>query len=261
MKLQPYLQTSGQGPNLALLHGWGMHGGIWETILPQLEKFFTVHNIDLPGFGRSPVHNGNYDLDYVVESIDQIMTDDCYLMGWSLGGLIATELANRSSQKIKKLVTVASSPCFVATEEMPYGMSREALDTFIDRLNEDFKGTLINFLAIQTMGSPTQQSDLEALKQTVFLHGLPAEKALTGGLRILQSVNLLSTLSRLPMPVLRIYGETDTLVPIKSVDKISEAASNSQSIIFKQSGHAPFLSESEDFIKQLVNFLISDDNA
>jgi len=258
MKLKPYVQISGQGPNLALLHGWGMHGGIWETILPQLENYFTIYNIDLPGFGRSTVHNGDYNLDYVVESIDEILPDSCYLMGWSLGGLVATQLANQSGKKINKLVTVASSPCFVATDEMPHGMSREVLNTFIEHLNEDFKGTLINFLSIQTMGSPTQKQDLQELKQTVFLHGTPSERALTGGLKILQSVNLLDTLSQLPMPVLRIYGKLDTLVPIKSVDKISESAVNSQSIIFNKSGHAPFLSESDEFIKQLVSFLLSE---
>jgi len=260
MKLKPYVQISGQGSNLVLLHGWGMHGGIWETILPQLEKCFTVYNVDLPGFGRSPVHNGEYNLDYLVNSVEHILPESCYLMGWSLGGLVATALAKQASTKVKKLVTVASSPCFVASDGWQHGMSREVLETFIALLSEDFEGTLIKFLSVQTMGSPTQKQDIEELKETVFLHGLPAKKALSGGLKILQDVNLLNTLSKLSIAVMRMYGKLDTLVPIKSVEKISELAVNSQSFIFNKSGHAPFLSESDEFIERLVEFLQYDSN-
>ena len=51
MLLEPYVSITGSGPALVLLHGWGLHGGIWQTLLPQLEKHYTVHNVDLPGFG------------------------------------------------------------------------------------------------------------------------------------------------------------------------------------------------------------------
>jgi pimeloyl-[acyl-carrier protein] methyl ester esterase len=264
MKLQPFVQVSGSGPNLVLLHGWGLHGGIWQTILPLLEMNFTVHNVDLPGFGHSPIHNGEYDLDYLVESVQSVLPEKCYLMGWSLGGVIATALAlkdsetlneNTASCKIDKLITVASNPCFVARHDWPFGMKQTVLESFIHYLAEDFKGTLIKFLAIQTMGSPTQKEDVAQLKETVFMHGLPAEKALKGGLQILRDVNLLPKLKNLKIPFLRIYGKLDTLVPVKSVEPVSNVVTNSESIIFTKSGHSPFLSESELFVKTLVNFL------
>jgi len=256
MSLNPYVEISGSGPNLVLLHGWGLHGGIWQTVLPLLEQHFTVHNIDLPGFGRSAVYNGDYDLSYLVDSVNQVLPQQCYLMGWSLGGLVATAVAKKHPNKVKKLITVASSPRFIAAEDWPYGMDPLVLKSFMEYLSDDFEGTLIKFLSIQTMGSKTQKQDVAQLKNTVFIHGLPAKKALTGGLQILQDTNLLEDLANLSTPLLRIYGKLDTLVPVKSAKLVSDIVPESASMIFNQSGHAPFLSESENFTNTVAEFLL-----
>ncbi|MBV1908297.1 MAG: pimeloyl-ACP methyl ester esterase BioH [Kangiellaceae bacterium] len=254
-----HVAVTGQGPNLVLLHGWGLHSGIWKTLLPLLESHFTVHNIDVPGFGRSkPLSITSaeyYRLDYLVDTIGEVMPERSYLMGWSLGGVIATAIARQFESKVEKLVTVASSPRFVANEEWPYAMKQEVLESFIGYLSKDFKGTLNRFLSIQTMGSPTQKQDLAELKETVFKHGLPDEKALEGGLNILNEVDLLDQLAKLSMPLLRVYGKLDTLVPAKSIKQIAEYAPNSESLIFNKSGHAPFLSQTNEFADKVIRFL------
>ena len=244
-------------PNLALIHGWGLHGGIWQTIIPQLAKHFNVYNIDLPGFGQSPVYNGSYSLAYLVESVISILPEKCILLGWSMGGLVATAVAEQYPEKVEKLITVASSPCFLATESNPKGMNKEVLETFINYLAEDFRGTLIKFLSIQTMGSSTQKEDIQRLKETVFLHGTPAEKALAGGLELLKNVDLSETLIDLEMPLLRIYGKLDTLVPVKSIEAIDQLAPKSQKQLFLKSGHSPFLSQSSEFVESIIAFMES----
>lgn len=257
---KPYVQITGKGPNLVLLHGWGLHGGIWQTVLPKLEQQFTVYNVDLPGFGKSKFKDEDcqpdYDINYLVEAVAQVLPDRFYLMGWSLGGVVATALAIQFANKIEKLITVASSPCFVANENWPYGMDKQVLESFIGFLADDFKATLNRFLMIQTMGSVTQKQDVAQLKETVFMYGLPSEKALSGGLQILHDVDLLNTLKELSMPMLRIYGKLDTLVPIKSAKLVTDYIPKSQQIVFKKSGHAPFLSESDLFIKCVKEFLL-----
>lgn len=259
MRQKPHVQITGKGPNLVLLHGWGLHGGIWQTILPRLEQNFTVHNVDLPGFGKSKFKNedceSRYDISYLIEAVTQILPERCYLMGWSLGGVVATALARNLGGKIEKLITVSSSPCFVANESWSYGMDKQTLESFIGYLSEDFKATLNRFLMIQTMGSPTQKQDVAQLKETVFRYGLPSEKALSGGLQILHDVDLRQTIQKLSMPLLRIYGKLDTLVPVKSANLATELVPNSPVRIFKKSGHAPFLSESDEFVESVVDFL------
>lgn len=258
MILKPYVKITGSGPALVLLHGWGLHGGIWETVLEALEKNFMVHNVDMPGFGHSPVHNGDYTLDYLVDSIESILPEKCFLLGWSLGGLVATALSLKCPDRIEKLITVASNPSFVADENWPYGMQAKVLESFIDFLQEDYEGTLIKFLSLQTMGSVTQKEDIKRLKETVFIHGKPSKKALKGGLQILHDINLVARLHELSMPVLRIYGRLDSLVPAKVAADVDGHIPNSQAIIYRRAAHAPFLSASDEFIKDVCSFLDSE---
>ncbi|MCW8876179.1 MAG: pimeloyl-ACP methyl ester esterase BioH [Kangiellaceae bacterium] len=258
MKLLPFVKQSGSGPALVLLHGWGLHGGIWETVLPQLEKSFTVYNVDLPGFGYSPVHNGDYTLDYLVESVEAILPEECYLLGWSLGGLVATALTLKCPDKINKLITVASNPSFVANESW-HGMQAQLLESFMQYLEEDYEGTLIRFLGIQTMGSATQKDDVRRLKETVFIHGQPSKKALKGGLEILHDINLVDRLVELKLPILRMYGRLDSLVPSKVAADVENHIPNSKAIIYRKSAHAPFLSNTEVFVRDVQAFLLGED--
>ncbi|MGL5361217.1 MAG: alpha/beta fold hydrolase, partial [Shewanella sp.] len=48
-----YIETHGQGPDLVLLHGWGVNGGLFSGVLDALSEY-RVHVVDLPGFGLSP---------------------------------------------------------------------------------------------------------------------------------------------------------------------------------------------------------------
>ncbi|MET1256911.1 pimeloyl-ACP methyl ester esterase BioH [Aliikangiella maris] len=256
MKLKPYVEVTGNGPALVLIHGWGLHGGIWETVVASFANNFTVYNLDLPGFGRSPVHNADYTLDYLVAAVASVVPDDAYVLGWSLGGLVATSLALTQPQKVKKLITVASNPAFVADENWQYAMQAQILQSFIDYLQDDYQGTLIRFLGIQTMGSATQKEDIKRLKETVFLHGQPSAKALKGGLKILQSINLVKQLPQLSQPLLRLYGRLDSLVPVKVAAQIDELLPASQSIIYRKSAHAPFLSANDEFIEDVTSFLL-----
>lgn len=261
--LKPFYQVSGQGPALVLLHGWGLHGGIWETILPKLNQTFTIYTIDLPGFGRSPIANCDYDLDYLVDAIHCVVpkSEPFYLLGWSLGGLVAKAFALKYPNKVKKLVSVASSPCFVSNDDWQYAMPIDILESFISYLEEDYEATLIRFLAIQTMGSETQKEDMKLLKETVFIHGQPAPKALVGGLKVLHEVNLLPKLEQLTMPLLRVYGRLDSLVPVKVAHELDVLLPKSHSIIYKKAAHAPFLSVSNDFCRDITQFLVNDNTA
>lgn len=254
MNLQPYVFKSGSGPNLVLIHGWGLHGGIWETVLPQLEAHFTVYNIDLPGFGRSPVHNGDYSLDYLVETVSEVIPEQSLVIGWSLGGLIATGIALDKPHKVKRLITVASNPSFVATKDWKHGMQADVLESFIDYLEEDYETTLIRFLGIQTMGSATQKEDIKKLKVAVFMHGQPSKKALRGGLEILHDMNLVGRLGELKQPLLRMYGRLDSLVPAKVAQDITKHLPDSETIIYRKAAHAPFLSAADDFVADVKSF-------
>jgi len=223
--------------------------------LDTLSQHFCIINIDLPGFGRSPIPNDDYSMELLAEQVLSIAPEKAHYLGWSLGGLLASYLAVHHSHRVDKLVTVASNPHFLVRDDWPYAMSEKVMENFVTLLEEDYESTLIRFLAIQTMGSETQKQDIQRLKETVFLHGQPAKKALRGGLTILRDIDLREALANIKHPTLRIYGRLDGLVPVKAADKVAELLPNSEQVVFRKASHAPFLSHAEEFNDVVIRFL------
>ena len=48
-----FVEQLGHGPDLTLLHGWGLNGAVWDGIRDELAAHFTLHLVDLPGHGYS----------------------------------------------------------------------------------------------------------------------------------------------------------------------------------------------------------------
>ncbi|STI79471.1 carboxylesterase (biotin synthesis protein BioH) [Escherichia coli] len=178
-------QTKGQGNvHLVLLHGWGLNAEVWRCIDEELSSHFTLHLVDLPGFGRSRGF-GALSLADMAEAVLQQAPDKAIWLGWSLGGLVASQIVLTHPERVQALVTVASSPCFSARDEWP-GIKPDVLAGFQQQLSDDFQRTVERFLALQTMGTETARQDARALKKTVLALPMPEVDVLNGGLEILK---------------------------------------------------------------------------
>ena len=177
--------------------------------------------------------------------------DKAIWLGWSLGGLVASQIALTHPERVQALVTVASSPCFSARDEWP-GIKPDVLAGFQQQLSDDFQRTVERFLALQTMGTETARQDARALKKTVLALPMPEVDVLNGGLEILKTVDLRLPLQNVSMPFLRLYGYLDGLVPRKVVPMLDKLWPHSESYIFAKAAHAPFISHPDEFCHLLV---------
>lgn len=241
-------------PELLMIHGWGMHSLVWDPVMPALLKRFQVTVIDLPGLGRSPMPGGEYDLDYLVQHVMSVAPANAVWCGWSLGGIVAMKAALEYPERVAALITVASSPCFVAREDWPVAMSPDVLEAFQTLLLEDAEGTLIRFLSLQCKGSETQKADIRQLRELLFFHGLPARKALREGLNILRDTDFRQSLSMLKCPTLHVYGEHDHLVPVGVSAAMRELQPDAEVAVIKGVSHIPFLSAAELFMSACNDF-------
>ena len=88
-------QTIGEGDcHLVLLHGWGLNAQVWDCITPQLASHFTLHLVDLPGYGRSGGF-GAMSLEAMAQRVLEQAPPQAVWLGWSLGGLVASQVAQR----------------------------------------------------------------------------------------------------------------------------------------------------------------------
>ena len=248
-----YWHTCGEGNiDLVLLHGWGLNAEVWQSIVPRLSPHFRLHLIDLPGYGRSQ-QAGARSLAQMAQQLLPHLPPRALLLGWSLGGLVATELALRAPQQIAGLISVASSPCFTASENWP-GIKPDTLETFRAQLNSDFQRTVERFLALQTLGTDSARQDARRLKEVVLAQPMPPVEVLDGGLAILRDVDLRDRLSQLALPFLRLYGALDGLVPRRIAAQLDDALPASSSIIMEKAAHAPFISHPDAFCQHILDF-------
>ncbi|MGL4933117.1 MAG: pimeloyl-ACP methyl ester esterase BioH [Aeromonas sp.] len=249
------VERFGQGPDLVLLHGWGMNGAVWHGIAQPLAARYRVHLVDLPGFGNSPLADEvDYSLPWLAEQVAAILPDKCHLLGWSLGGLVASQLALTHPERLRALITVASSPCFMARDEWP-GIAPKVLTGFNQMLAGDFHQTIERFLAIQAMGSEHARDDIRQLRHWLAERPAPQFAALDAGLRLLAESDLREPLRGVALPWLRIYGRLDSLVPNAVIPLLDAHYPASQRVTLSKASHAPFISHPEQFIDIVSAFI------
>jgi len=253
-----HLESSGSAdhPLLVLLHGWGSHSGVWESVTADLEKHFHLHKIDLPGHGYSRCQPAEpSDFASTVEAVAAVILMQVsphrkiMLCGWSLGGQVALAVASRWPSRVQGLLLVAATPCFVGRADWPQGMDVAVLQQFSADLNLNYAKTLQRFLALQMRGSEAGDALLMLLRKELFARGEPSPAALQAGLRMLMENDLRATCRKITQPVWLLHGETDTIAAPAAAIWMQQNIPRAELSLLPGCGHAPFLSHPQAFIE------------
>lgn len=268
-----HVESYGSGAALLLIHGWGMHGGIWGSIVPQMAQYFRVHCVDLPGHGYSkgkreegrekgqnpvppfPLPPSPFSLNSIVDQLSAQFSGPLTLCGWSLGGLVALRWAQLAPQQVQRLVLVSSTPCFVERDDWLFGMAQETLQQFAAELERDHATTLRRFLALQVRGSEQERELLSMLRECLFSRGEPDMAALRGGLEILRDADFRGELASIRQPVLVIAGKRDKLTPPEAGLYMAQALPNARAVEIAGAAHTPFLSHPQIFLQHINGFM------
>lgn len=257
------VSETGSGAPLILLHGWGLHSGVWKSSLPILEKHFQCYAVDMLGHGESTLEDGqSFNLNEMREELHQLIkkidSNKIVLLGWSLGGLVAMDYLNHHSdseaKKIEKLILVTSNASFCKKDDWPYAMDETVLNDFAEQLELDYKKTVDKFMALQMFGAEDYKQSLKLLKKSMRSRSMPSIETLRQGLQILKTVDLRYTLKNIRQPILLISGEHDRLMPHQAANDMQQLINKSEHIMIKGAGHAPFISHPQDFIQAVHNF-------
>ena len=249
-----FVDVCGRGPNLTLLHGWGLNGAVWNGVRDALALRYTLHIIDLPGHGQSqgaPVTT----LAALVDAVAHAMPERSHLMGWSLGGHTALTLAARYPARVDRLVTICCTPRFIATADWPQGKKAEVLAAFASRLSTSYSATIRNFLALQALNQPEMRSVIKMLYEAVEAHGAPAVDSLAAALEILKVSDIRALIPTIAQPTLVVQGDHDALTSVATAEWLAAALPNSTYCLIEHAAHAPFLSHRAAFVDHLFSFL------
>jgi pimeloyl-[acyl-carrier protein] methyl ester esterase len=256
MNTKLFIKHSGniEKPPIILLHGWGFQHHIWDDFVSFLIEDFSVFQIDLFGYGQSPMLEP-YSLENIAKHLVEQLPENALWVGWSLGGLIAQFTAFNYPNKIKGLFLIGSSPCFVQKENWQYAMAEATLDKFAFQLEKDWAGTLQRFLALQLQGDDQAKFWLKKLRFQLQNSPAPHPLALNAGLQLLKSADLRNLCEKsIPCPTFLCFGRRDALVPASLSDAWCGLNPALQSVIIEGAAHTPFLSHAPDVLTALRRF-------
>ena len=237
---------------VVLLHGWGMHSGVWSATADGLGE--RALPVDMPGYGgRAAI--SPYDLPHLAEVIAADLPPVFDLCGWSLGGQVALTLAQLMPERVRRLVLVGVNPCFTLRPDWSYGIAADVLIQFGNDLALHYESTLKRFLALQVRGDDAARAVLARLRSLLFARGQPDNVVLQAGLSILLQADLRATARQVATPTLIMHGNQDQLAPVAAAEWLANAMQDAQLQVIHSAAHAPFLSHRNDFEIAVRNFL------
>lgn len=236
----PFLQTgetrlhyedAGAGPALLLLHGWGTSGRVWQSCLPGLVRDHRVVTLDWRGCGRSdhPAEGNTIaritaDLVHVVETLEITPT----VVGSSIGGIFATELALARPDLVERVVAVDSPG---------YWPSAGMLDKVLDlrqRLVDDRVGTLEgwvpNWFAPGTARGLADWTVRQLLDSGVYIDELFTECT---------TYDPRPRLADLEPPITYLHGELDAEIPLEVPRSCAARTPGARVHVLAGCGHVP----------------------
>lgn len=240
-------------PALTLLHGWGLHGGVWDALRAALPEQ-AMHTPDLPGYYGTPTVTP-YNAEHLADAIAPSLADAGPLLGWSMGGMVALALAARHPHKVKALVLVATTPSYVNRAGWDKGLTPELLQGFADGVQNDYRATLLRFLSLQARGGDAAREVIGRLRDSVFARGEPDAKTLADGLELLRTVDLREQVRQVQAPTLVVHGGYDGLCLPAAAEWLANALPDARLALQPKAAHAPFLSHPEWFAEELKGFL------
>jgi len=236
---------------LVLLHGWGMDSQIWQSLPQQLSQFADVITVDLPGFGQSPPL-ADYDKQSLYQWLAAVLPERCYLMGLSLGGMLACGFAAGYPDRIQGLVTVSSNSCFVASATYAAAMDSQQFESFVTSWNDNRDSCLKRFIGLQAQGDQHQRQLMRDLR------AMPLQLDPKSGeqlLRLLGEIDNRDALRQLRCPTLALFGDSDALVPAVSAETSVSLNSKIEVVSIEGAGHLPHLSQPGRVVELISTFL------
>lgn len=239
------LMRGGAGAPLLFLHGGG-GAGIWLPCMARLARKFDVIAPEHPGFGASdtpPWLDTIADLaNFYLDFLDQLDLRGVHLVGSSLGGWIAAELAVRNSSRLASLTLIGAAGIHVddVAQVDPFLSSDE------QRIRDLFHDQDLAEAVIASLERPElEDAALKNRTTTAKLAWQPRN----------HDPHLRKWLHRVKLPTLLVWGENDRLFPPPYAFAFQKLIPGSKAVVFPGCGHLPHVEQGDAFAAELESFI------
>ena len=255
----------GEGPPLVLVHGLS---GAWQNWLEQIPHFSDSHRVialDLPGFGASPMPPWEISIPaygrFLRDFCERLGIESCALVGNSMGGFVATEVAISDPERVEKLVLVsAAGITWARARREPAAMigrvGRAALPLVLRLQMSGIRRPGLRRRAFQGV-----IHDPGSLRREVLWENLAPAMTSPGyfdALTNLFGYDIRDRLEEIEEPTLIVWGRNDRVVPVPAALSYKKRiGENAELVIFDECGHVPQIERPVRFNRLLERFLSS----
>lgn len=246
-------------PVVLLLHGFGSSLQTWDVWAAQLEKDYRVIRLDLPGFGLtgpSPLHDYSErgDLATLTHFVDQLGVASYSIIGHSMGGKMAWNLAAADAKRVNALVLIAPDGFPEAKDigTKPYavpgimGMMKFCLPKYLVRKSIEpaffdpnaLSDSLVDRYYDLLRAPGVRAAILERANQTTYTDPVPR-------------------LMKITAPTLLIWGEKDRMIPSSNAQSYAKVLPSSKTVLLPNLGHLVQEEQPELALTHVTDFLNS----
>jgi pimeloyl-ACP methyl ester carboxylesterase len=255
---------AGRGPALVFLHGLGASWQSWLENIPEFARDHRVVAMDLPGFGYSEMPAGDISIEYYASwsfrLLDELGIDSSALVGNSMGGFVAAEMAIRRPERVQRLAVVSAAVFWQSYRRaQPLVQLARLSDAMVARALTRVTDDVATRPRLRSWALATAGFRYPHLIDKELAHEMVRSARRTDGflpaLEALADFPLEEELPKISCPALIVWGAHDTLVPVKDAKRMEELIPDSRRVVFERTGHVAMLERPERFNRLLREFL------
>ena len=252
--------VEGNGPPLLMIMGWIGHAGLWgEPFLERLRTQFQTIRLSNRGTGLSDKPGGDVTIRQMADDAAGLLRElgiqRAHVLGISMGGMIAQELALNQPQMVQGLV-LGCTNC---------GPAHSVAERAEVRARLERTGALTPQESLRELLLTAVTRDFLAAPKPEFWSGIAAGwfaaptpwETIGRHLMAIESFDAYERLPQIRAPTLIIHGDQDLLIPVENAEVLKERISGSQVRLMPGVGHMFFWEKPEESAGAIVEFLSS----
>jgi pimeloyl-ACP methyl ester carboxylesterase len=248
-------QSPSSSEAIVLIHGLGSAATAWKPIVPKLECKFKVITLDLPGHGNADrVDHKSLEPEVLAKLVFDLMDENGVekfnLVGNSLGGWVALEMAAMKPDRVKSLVGLAPAGLWhnPATTRARYALSKVAADSFKNIAPQLLKSGLMRKIGFGPFTPNWANLDLEICVDAVQALGNCHGYYHTWDAMLHHRFDKTIPTS---VPTTIIFGDSDWTLPIENSQERSLAPAHCKWIVLPVCGHAPMWDRPDEVVSEI----------
>lgn len=253
-----YYEVVGEGPPLLMIAGFSGNTTGWLPVQPALAEHFTLIMFDNRGAGRSCVPPGPYTTadmaDDALALLDHLGVHRAHVLGSSMGGMIAQELALRRPERVEKLI-------LNVTAARPSPVLTQFLEANIWAIEHGMPPGQRMFWVLPWMASPAIMTRHEKVVQTLAVRMANPYPAPDAGLiaqaQALMAHDALERVGQITAPTLVLAAAEDILTPAAGAQELAEAIPGAQFQVLPRGSHVTAAEYPGEVSRAMLAFLLA----